>query len=56
VEVLREHNFECHFVATDGDSGMSVCHMIAWRLYHDFGGELAKIVPALIQRLNDLKK
>jgi hypothetical protein len=29
VDVLHQNGCECHFVATDGDSGMSGCHMMA---------------------------
>jgi hypothetical protein len=56
VDVLLQNGFECHFVATDGDSGMSVCHMIAWRLYQDLSGDLTKLLPILIDRLTKLKK
>jgi hypothetical protein len=56
VEVLQQNGFECHFVATDGDSGMRVCHLIAWRMYQDMGGDLRRIIPALIEKLVNLEK
>jgi hypothetical protein len=55
IQALTENGFDCFFVATDGDSGMNLCHLIAWRMYQGLGGDLRKIIPVLIQKLHQLK-
>jgi hypothetical protein len=45
---LAANQFKCHFIATDGDSGMNPAHTAAFAKYQDFQGGLAEIVAQLI--------
>jgi hypothetical protein len=45
---LAANDFKCHFIATDGDSGMNALHTEAFAKYKDFAGGLAEIVAQLI--------
>jgi hypothetical protein len=49
--LLHEANFPCHFVATDGDSGMNEYHKKAYRIYMECRGDLKQIVGDVIARL-----
>jgi hypothetical protein len=44
---LSHSNFLCHFIATDGDSGMNRSHTEAFALYKETNGNLAVILPIL---------
>jgi hypothetical protein len=47
LEALRENNFACHFVSSDGDGGMNPFHDEAFQKYANSDGVLRNIVNDL---------
>jgi hypothetical protein len=48
-QILADNNFYCHFIATDGDSGMNELHNDTFALYQNSNG----MIPDILQELTE---